>query len=45
VPGPAVLVPDLTRGVPAWAVDQPHREMGHDRSVRAPTFGTTVADE
>ena len=37
VPGPAVLVPDLTRGVPAWAVDQPHREIGHDRSVRAIT--------
>ena len=35
VPGPAVLVPDLTRWVPAWAVDQPHREIGHDRSVRA----------
>jgi hypothetical protein len=37
VPGPAVLVPDLTRGIPAWAVDQAHREMGHDRSVRAIT--------
>ena len=35
VPGPVVLVPGLTRGIPAWAVDQPHREMGHDRSVRA----------
>jgi hypothetical protein len=35
VPGPAVLVADLTRGVPAWAVDQPYRKMGHDRSVRA----------
>ena len=35
VPGPAVLVPDLTRGVPAWAVDQPHRKIGHARSVRA----------
>lgn len=23
VPGPAPLVPDLPRGVPAWAVDQP----------------------
>ena len=34
VPGPALLVPDLTRGVPAWAVDQSHREIGHDRSVR-----------
>src|SRR5215475_9842629 len=28
VPCPAVLVPDLARAVPAWAVDQPHREMG-----------------
>src|SRR5215472_9202218 len=37
VPGPAVLVPDLTRGVPARAVDQPHREMRHGRSVRAIT--------
>jgi hypothetical protein len=35
VPGPAVLVPDLTRGVPAWAMDQPHRKIGHARSVRA----------
>ena len=35
VPGPALLVPDLTRGVPAWTVDQSHREIGHDRSVRA----------
>jgi hypothetical protein len=35
VPGPAVLVPYLTRGVPAWAVDQPYRKIGHARSVRA----------
>src|SRR5208282_3082058 len=37
VPGPALLVPDLTRGVPAWTVDQPHRKIGHARSVRATT--------
>src|SRR5215831_3750871 len=34
---PAVLVADLARGVPAWAVDQPHREIGHVRSVLAGT--------
>src|SRR5215831_3382773 len=32
---PPVLVADLTRGIPAWAVDQPHREIGHVRSVLA----------
>ena len=37
VPGPALLVPDLTRGVPLWAVDQPHGEIGHACSVRAVT--------
>ena len=37
VPGPALLVADLARGVPAWAVDQPDREIGHARSVRAVT--------
>ena len=37
VPGPALLVADLARGVPAWAVDQPHREIGHARSVWAVT--------
>jgi hypothetical protein len=35
VPGPALLVPELTRGVPAWTVNQSHREIGHDRSVGA----------
>jgi hypothetical protein len=35
MPGPARLVPYLARGVPARAVDQPHREVGHARSVRA----------
>ena len=28
---------NLTRGVPLWAVDQPHGEIGHARSVRAAT--------
>ena len=32
---PGVLVPDLTRGIPAWAVDQLHRESGHGGSVLA----------
>jgi hypothetical protein len=35
--GPAGLLPDRARGVPAWAVDQPHREVGHARSIRATT--------
>src|ERR1035438_9555021 len=30
---PRVLVPDLTRGVPPRAVDQPYREIGHGRRV------------
>jgi hypothetical protein len=37
VPGPALLVADLARGIPARAVDQPDREIGHARSVRAVT--------
>jgi hypothetical protein len=37
VSGPALLVPDLPRGVPARAVDQPYREIGHARSVRTNT--------
>src|ERR1700684_4610701 len=32
---PAVLLPDRARGVPAWAVHQPDREVGHGRSVLA----------
>ena len=34
---PAVLVPDMARGIPARAVHQPHREIGHGRSVLAIT--------
>src|SRR3989440_2113712 len=37
VPGPALLVADLARGVPSLAVDQPDRELGHSRSVRGVT--------
>ena len=33
--GPAFLLTDLTRRVPTSAVDQPHRENSHARSVRA----------
>src|SRR2546430_7817628 len=42
VPGPALLVADLARGVPAWAVDQPDREIGHARSVRADRKSTRL---
>ena len=34
---PGVLVPDLTGGVPGRAVNQPHREIGHGRSVPTAT--------
>jgi hypothetical protein len=34
---PALLAPDLTRGIPAWTVDQSHREIGHARSVLTAT--------
>ena len=33
---PGALLPDLTRGVPASAVNQLHREIGHGRSVMPP---------
>src|SRR5450432_2635787 len=34
---PGVLNPDLTRGVPARAVGQPHREIGHGQRVLTAT--------
>jgi hypothetical protein len=39
---PCLLVPDRTRGVPAWAMDQPHREISHDRSVLTATDNPTL---
>jgi hypothetical protein len=36
---PGVLMPDLTRGVPARSVGQPYREIGHGR--RIPTADDT----
>src|SRR5215472_8670341 len=33
--GPALLVPDRLRGIPAGTVDQPYREVDHVRSVWA----------
>jgi hypothetical protein len=37
VPIPSLLLTDLTREIPPWAMYQPYREIGHGRSVPATT--------
>ena len=44
---PALLAADRTRGVPGRAMDKPHREISHYRSVRtaSDTLSAMVSEE
>lgn len=42
---PSLLAPDLARGIPVWTVDQPHREIGHARSVLTATDTGPASDQ